>query len=71
MTPALVRDVMTIGVPVCRDTETCGAVAARMGGKTSHVSQNCDACVALDEDGMALAYITEKNHPSLTMPSLL
>ena len=30
MTPTLVRDVMTIGVPVCRDSERCGEVAARL-----------------------------------------
>ena len=27
--PKLVRDLMTVGMPVCRDTETCSAVAAR------------------------------------------
>ncbi len=57
MTPILVRDVMTIGVPVCRDSETCGAVAARMGGKTSQVSETCEVCVALDEDGMACGWL--------------
>jgi len=45
----LVRDVMTIGVPVCRDAETCGAVAARLTG---------EVVVALDEDGMACGWAT-------------
>ncbi len=49
MKPLLVRDVMTIGVPVCRDTETCGVVAARLNG---------EAVVALDEDGMACGWLT-------------
>ncbi len=47
----LVRDVMTIGVPVCRDTETCGEVAARLKG---------DVVVALDEDGMACGWVTRE-----------
>ena len=49
---ALVRDVMTIGVPVCRDTETCGAVRARLQ------AQAATATVALDEDGMACGWLT-------------
>ncbi len=60
MTAILVRDVMTIGVPVCRDSESCGAVAARMGGKTSQVSETCEVCVALDEDGMACGWLTRE-----------
>ena len=47
----LVRDVMTIGVPVCRDTETCGAALARLTG---------DVVVALDEDGMACGWLTRE-----------
>ena len=47
----LVRDVMTIGVPVCRDTETCGAVAARLNG---------EAVVVLDEDGTACGWLTRE-----------
>ena len=31
-TTLLVRDVMTIGVPICRESEACGAVAVRLGG---------------------------------------
>jgi|GEM_PF-4827689 len=46
MTAILVRDVMTIGVPVRRDTESCSTVAARIGGKTSQVSETCEICVA-------------------------
>ena len=52
MKPLLVRDVMTIGVPVCRDTETCGAVAARLTGGGPPV------VVVLDEDGMACGWLT-------------
>ncbi len=47
--PVLVREVMTIGVPVCRDTESCGAVLARLTG---------EAVVALDDDGMACGWLT-------------
>lgn len=62
MEPLLVRDVMTIGVPVCRDTETCSAVAARLGqtrgvSKTPRVS---DVVVVLDEDGMACGWLTRE-----------
>ena len=62
MTPRLVRDVMTIGVPVCRDTETCGVVAARLEqtpgvSKTPGVS---DVVVVLDEDGMACGWLTRE-----------
>ena len=47
----LVRDVMTIGVPVCHDTETCGVVLAQLTG---------DVVVALDEDGMACGWLTRE-----------
>ncbi len=62
MKPLLVRDVMTIGVPVCRDTETCGVVAARLKqtlgvSKTPGVS---DVVVVLDEDGMACGWVTRE-----------
>ena len=43
---------MTIGVPVCRDTEPCGAVAARLAA----VRPPAEAVVALDEDGMACGW---------------
>ena len=52
MPPLLVRDVMTIGVPVCRDTEACGVVAARLNG---------EAVVVLDDDGMACGWVTRRN----------
>ena len=55
MTPTLVRDVMTIGVPVCRDSETCGAVAARLRNQTPGAS---GVAVVLDEDGMACGWLT-------------
>jgi CBS domain-containing protein len=71
MKPLLVRDVMMIGVPVCRDTETCGAVAVRLGEKTSRVSRSapeatrsgvetCEVCVVLDKDGMACGWLTRE-----------
>ncbi len=47
----LVRDVMTIGVPVCHEAETCGAVLAQLTG---------DVVVALDEDGMACGWLTRE-----------
>jgi CBS domain-containing protein len=53
----LVRDVMTIGVPVCRETETCAAVAARL---------SAEVVVALDEDGLACGWLTRERllaHP--------
>ena len=50
--PVLVRDIMTIGVPVCRDDETCGAVRARLEKHPVPV------VVALDEDGMACGWLT-------------
>ncbi len=56
MRPLLVRDVMTIGVPVCRDTETCGAVAARLAKQ----SPPAEVVVALDEDGMACGWLTRE-----------
>lgn len=52
--PCLVRDLMTIGVPVCRDTETCGAVAARLAA----ARPPAEVVVALDEDGMACGWAT-------------
>lgn len=54
MKPLLVRDVMTIGVPVCRDSETCGDVMARLKNQTPGVS---DVAVVLDEDGMACGWL--------------
>jgi len=58
MTPTLVRDVMTIGVPVCCDTETCGAVLARLESQTPGV---CEVVVVLDEDGMACGWLTREH----------
>lgn len=49
MKPRLVRDVMTIGVPVCHDTELCETVLARLQG---------EVVVALDDDGMACGWLT-------------
>ena len=56
--PLLVRDLMTIGVPVCRDTETCGAVLARL--QTSRVSETREVWVVLDDDGMACGWLTRE-----------
>jgi CBS domain-containing protein len=50
--PLLVRDIMTIGVPVCRDDETCGVVQARLQNPRTPV------VVALDEDGIACGWLT-------------
>lgn len=50
----LVRDLMTIGVPVCRCDERCGDVATRL--TTQKVE--ADVIVALDEDGMSCGWLT-------------
>jgi CBS domain-containing protein len=50
----LVRDVMTIGVPVCRRAETCGQVADRLERQASPA----EIVVALDEDGQACGWLT-------------
>jgi CBS domain-containing protein len=58
MRPLLVRDAMTIGVPVCRDSEICGVVLARL---------TVEAVVALDDDGMACGWLTRAQlaeHPA-------
>jgi CBS domain-containing protein len=47
--PLLVRDAVTIGVPVCREAEACGQVAARL--KESVV-------VVLNENGIACGWTT-------------
>lgn len=52
--PLLVRDLMTIGVPTCRDTESCGAVAARL----ARLGERGEVVVALDEYGMACGWAT-------------
>jgi CBS domain-containing protein len=46
----LVRDVMTIGVPICRETETCSAVAARLG--------RAPVVMALDSAGQPCGWAT-------------
>ncbi len=49
----LVRDLMTIGVPVCREAEMCGVVLARLQAQAAPVT------VALDEAGMACGWVTQ------------
>ena len=56
MTALLVRDLMTIGVPICRDTEPCGAAATRLDRQ----AVPCDVIVALDEDGIATGWLTRE-----------
>jgi hypothetical protein len=48
----LVRDVMVIGVPVCRGDEACGAVAERLAAQGARG----DVVVVLDDDGMACGW---------------
>ena len=48
--PLLVRNVMTVGVPVCRDAELCGAVRVRLEAQSAQV------VVALDDDGLACGW---------------
>jgi CBS domain-containing protein len=50
----LVREVMTIGVPVCRDTESCGSVLARLAEQ----GLNEAVVVVLDEDGLACGWLS-------------
>ncbi|MEK9164499.1 MAG: CBS domain-containing protein [Chloroflexota bacterium] len=47
---------MTIGVPICRDSETCGAVMDRLWQQGAPA----EAIVALDEDGMACGWVTRE-----------
>jgi len=56
MPPLLVRDVMTIGVPVCRDAETCGDVEARLARQ----SEQAQVVGVLDEDGSACGWVTRE-----------
>lgn len=70
MSPLLVRDVMTIGVPVCRATETGAAVAARLAG----LRPPAEAVVALDEDGMACGWARAADlaaHPAQPVSAIL
>ena len=53
MKPLLVRDVMTIGVPVCRDSEWCGAVLARLEKE----GRGAEPVVVLDEAGRACGWV--------------
>jgi CBS domain-containing protein len=54
MPPLLVRDVMTIGVPVCRDTEVCGDVETRL----LRQSVQAEVVGVLDEDGSACGWVS-------------
>jgi CBS domain-containing protein len=56
MTTLLVRDVMTIGVPICRDTEPCSAAAARL----AQHSVPAEVIVVLDGDGIACGWLTRE-----------
>jgi Mg/Co/Ni transporter MgtE len=51
-----VRDVMTIGVPVCREAETCGEVAARL--ERQRVA--ADVIVVLDARGQACGWMARE-----------
>lgn len=56
MTALLVRDVMTIGVPICRDTEPCSVALARLARQSS----SAEVVVVLDEDGIAVGWLTRE-----------
>jgi Mg/Co/Ni transporter MgtE len=45
---------MTIGVPVCRDTEVCGEVEARLAQQ----SERAEVVGVLDEDGSACGWVS-------------
>lgn len=68
--PLLVRDVMTIGVPVCQDTETGGVVAARLAAQRPPAQ----VVVALDEAGLAYGWATAADlaaHPAQPVSAIL
>lgn len=54
MSVVLVRDVMTIGVPICTGDERCAAVSARLAG----LPNRPEVAVVLDEDGMAAGWVS-------------
>jgi hypothetical protein len=54
MAALLVRDLMTIGVAVCREGERCGVVAARLAA----LPEAAAAVVGLDDDGLACGWAT-------------
>jgi CBS domain-containing protein len=56
MPPLLVRDVMTIGVPVCRDSELCGDVEARLRQQYAQT----EVVGVLDEDGSACGWLSRE-----------
>ena len=47
---------MTIGVPICRDTELCREAAARL----AQHNPAAEVVVALDEDGMAAGWLARE-----------
>jgi Mg/Co/Ni transporter MgtE len=51
-----VRDVMTIGVPVCREAETCGEVAARL----ERQREPAEVIVVLDGYGRACGWMARE-----------
>lgn len=50
----LVRDAMTIGVPVCHEAERCGDVEARLARQSVQV----EVVGVLDEDGSACGWVS-------------
>ena len=56
MKSLLVRDVMTIGVPVCREAETCGDVEARLARQATQA----EVVGVLDEAGSACGWISRE-----------
>jgi hypothetical protein len=52
MTERLVRDVMIIGVPICRAAESCGTVAARLWAE----GERGAVVVAMDDEGRAVGW---------------
>jgi hypothetical protein len=52
VTVPLVRDVMVIGVPVCRVAESCGTVAARLKAEGPRGA----VVMALDDEGRAVGW---------------
>lgn len=71
MSVLLVRDVMTIGVPICATEERCDVVNARLAG----LAGQPEVAVALDEDGMAAGWVSrsrlEQAEPASAIGSVM
>lgn len=71
MSILLVRDVMTIGVPICAADERCDVANARLAGLPGQP----EVAVVLDEDGMAAGWVSrarlDQAEPASTIGSVM